>query len=73
MNNYTLILQDLQEEGSIQPMISIHDLQQKPKDQIRFLIKQFRRCKSLRDRRGMLLNMWYIGELIEQKVADLKK
>jgi hypothetical protein len=71
-NKCDLILQDLQEESicNILP-IRIHDDAEDFKVQIKFLVKQLRRAKSMNNRKEVLLNAWYIGEIIETKTTTL--
>ena len=72
MDKYDLILQDLQQNSDkTVTFLRLHDDIEDPKTQINFLIKQLRRAKSTNNRKEMLLNAWYIGEVIETKTATL--
>src|SRR5205823_10811017 len=53
----------LPEELSI--VLKLHDETESPMQQIKFLLKQLRRAKSTNNRVEMLLNIWYIGTIVE--------
>jgi hypothetical protein len=42
-----------------------YDESDNPRTKARKLQQQFRRCKSLKNRLGMLMNMYFIGELLD--------
>lgn len=72
MDNYQLILDDLQQENPLNPSIlpPFYNDYDTPTDKIKLLLRQLRRTKSLKDRIGMLLNAWYIGEVIETMTSS---
>ena len=70
MDNYALILQDLQQDDTESISIfPIHNSSENLKQQVTFLMKQLRRAKSMNNRRETLMNAWYIGEVIETKTT----
>ena len=72
MNTYDLILQDLQRTDNQEiSFIPLHSREEDPKSQVKYLFKQLRRAKSMNNRREMLINAWYIGEVIEARTTSL--
>src|SRR5215813_3564862 len=72
MNDYDLILQDIQQTNDQNvSLIPLHNREDDPKLQVKYLMKQLRRAKSMNNRREMLVNAWYIGEVIETRTTSL--
>jgi len=72
MDNYDFIMQDLQQiDETARPVIPLHNQDEDPKSQVKYLLKQLRRAKSMNNRREMLITAWYIGEAIETKTTSL--
>ena len=72
MNNYDLILQDVQRNNDDEiVLLPLHNIEEDPKLQVKFLVRQLRRAKSMNNRKEMLLNAWYIGEVIETRTTTL--
>ena len=67
MDNHNIIKDDLQQQLPISPpsVIPLHNKDEDFEQQIKFLLKQIRRAKSTNNRKEMLLNAWYIGEIVE--------
>lgn len=75
MTYYQQILDDLQRDQPPCPSVipSFYLDSDPPVQQIRCLKKQYRRAKSLGNRKELLYVLWYIGELIETKVDGLDR
>src|SRR5215813_5448490 len=72
MNDYDLILQDLQQTNDQSvSLIPLHSREDDPKSQVKYLMRQLRRAKSMNNKREMLVNAWYIGEVIETRTTSL--
>jgi hypothetical protein len=73
MDNYDLIMQDLQRtnETSLSPLIPLHNREEDPKLQVKYLLKQLRRAKSMNNRRETLITTWYLGEVIKTRTTSL--
>lgn len=67
MDNYESIKRDLQQTlpEEVLPPVPLYDATESTTQQIQFLLRQLRRAKSTNNRMSMLLNAWYIGEIIE--------
>ena len=67
MDNYKTIKRDLllplTDESPL--VVKFHDETESPTQQIKFLLKQLRQAKSTNNRIEMLLNVWYIGTIVE--------
>jgi hypothetical protein len=70
MDNYEMILQDLQQPISTTIVHPIHDNNRDLIQQVQFLLRQLRRAKSTNNRKEVLLNMWYLGEILESKAES---
>jgi hypothetical protein len=73
MDNYESIKEDLSQILPREPLLAVplYDATESATQQIKFLLKQLRRAKSTNNRKEMLLNAWYIGEIIETHVETL--
>ena len=67
MDNYETIKRDLllplTDESPL--VVKFYAETESPTQQIKFLLKQLRRAKSTNNRVEMLLNVWYIGTIVE--------
>ena len=72
---YQIILQDLQFEILVNPSIILPFYTDTDNylDKIRNLKRQYRRAKSLNNRKEMLYVLWYIGEIIETQVDERER
>lgn len=75
MAYYQQILEDLKRDQPQHPSVvpSFYLETESPVQQVRSLKKQYRRAKSLGNRKELLYVLWYIGELIETKVDGLDR
>jgi len=75
MDSYQLILENLQEENptriSVVPPFYFDE--DTPVQKIRTLNRQIRRAKSLRNRTETLINLWYIGAILETQVTTVER
>ena len=72
---YQIILQNLQLKIPVNPSITplFYTDTDNYLDKIRNLKRQYRRAKSLNNRKEMLYVLWYIGEIIETQVDERER
>ena len=75
MNNYDLILEDLQRTTPAKPTITppYYNDSDPLENQIKSLSRQMRRAKSNNNRVDTLLVAWYMGQILEVKADSLAK
>lgn len=69
------ILADLQIDTPEHPEITPPFYQENdtPVAKVKMLLRQYRRTKSLSNRKEKLLVMWYIGEIVENVATDVER
>ena len=69
------ILADLQIDTHEHPEITPPFYQENdaPAAKVKMLLRQYRRTKSLNNRKEKLLVMWYIGEVVENVATDVER
>lgn len=75
MSEFPKILEDLKLQsphGSLTP-VPIYNPNDTYDQQIKFLLKQLHRAKRMHNRKEILLNAWYIGEIVETLVDSSRE
>src|SRR3989337_3715339 len=73
MNSYNQILADLQQTEPLYPMIlsPFYQYNNTALQQVKTLLRQLRRAKSLRNRVEIIVVLWHMGKVIETKTESL--